>query len=139
MHCPKCNGELNESQQGLYTCRLCNNCEGIWVSGKEINKILRNETTVESFEGISVFLAGEKEPLKNGSCPKCIGENLSVRSVMGVELDICDKCNGIYFDKNELNNIFTKGLGNPSLSDEIVYGSVEAAIQVFVSLIKGLG
>ena len=139
MICPKCKGELNHSQQGPYTCRFCNGCEGIWISGKEINKILRNETEVESFEGVSEFLEGEKEQLKNGSCPECSGQHLNVRIVKGVELDICGKCNGVFFDKNELSNIFTKGLGDPSRSDAIAYGSVEATIQVFVALIKGLG
>jgi Zn-finger nucleic acid-binding protein len=138
MNCSKCNGVLIESQRGPYTCKFCEECEGIWIPGNEISKILRSETSVESFEGIPVFSEGENQSLKNGNCPNCINTKLNVRSIKGVELDVCDTCNGIFFDKNELNNIFTKGLGSSLRSDELAYGSVEAAIQTFVALFKGL-
>ena len=109
------------------------------MPGSSVKSILRNESSIESFEGISIFAAGSKEPLKSRACPKCKDVRLSAKSVKGVNLDICENCNGIFFDSNEINDLFPKGLGRGTQSDKVAMGVVEIAIQSFVAILKGLG
>lgn len=109
------------------------------MPGSSIKSILRNESSIESFEGISIFLTGSKQPLKNRTCPKCKNVRLSEKSVKGVNLDVCENCNGIFFDSDEINDLFPKGLGKTTVSDAAAMGVVEIAIQSFITLLKGLG
>lgn len=55
-------------------------------------------------------------------CPKCIGK-LEEIDIHGVKIDVCNSCEGIWFDKNELEEVLnsdilnnkTEGLGLDSI------------------------
>lgn len=55
-------------------------------------------------------------------CPKCIGK-LKEMDIHGVKIDVCQVCEGIWFDKNELEDVLkadafntkTQGLSNPTM------------------------
>ena len=40
-------------------------------------------------------------------CPKC-GHDMAVQDLDGVEVDKCGTCEGIFFDRGELEELFTK-------------------------------
>ena len=136
MKCPKCQQSLDASNEEFYKFNTCSKCSGIWLSGAEIRKIINSEPNIHSFDGTPVFLSGTKEPLKEHNCPVCVNTMLCVKSYKGVKLDICDNCNGIFFDKNELNELFPNGFRNADVADNIKFGGVELTIEYFISLFR---
>jgi rubrerythrin len=41
------------------------------------------------------------------SCPKC-GHSMATKDIGGIEVDICSLCEGIYFDRGELEQLLMK-------------------------------
>jgi len=44
-------------------------------------------------------------------CPKC-GHDMKVKKLLGIEVDICTLCEGIYFDRGELERLIMKHAEN---------------------------
>ena len=40
-------------------------------------------------------------------CPKCVQSPLDVTHYHGEELDVCRQCGGLWFEKNELNDMLS--------------------------------
>jgi len=54
--------------------------------------------------------AAEREKLKKlhwMSCPKC-GHGMAERELSGIQVDVCSHCEGIFFDRGELEDLFLK-------------------------------
>ena len=108
--CPACEHELTEITFNGLTVDICQNgCGGIWFYRKEL------ENVDEKHEQDGLILFGiEKNPAiqldqkKIRFCPRCKDVKLrkhfwSVKAQ--VEIDECDKCNGLWLDDGELEKI----------------------------------
>jgi hypothetical protein len=54
--------------------------------------------------------AAERDRLKKlhwMSCPKC-GHGMEERELSGIQVDVCTHCEGIFFDRGELEDLFLK-------------------------------
>jgi Zn-finger nucleic acid-binding protein len=105
MNCPKCPGILSHSTTRAGAAYdWCSLCKGIWILATSIPKIFPLDKMADS----------EKWPqlqrlLPNKfSCPSC-QENLKTGQVKNsqMEIDICDPCQGYFFDDKEINTLLT--------------------------------
>ncbi|MFH2009786.1 MAG: zf-TFIIB domain-containing protein [bacterium] len=55
------------------------------------------------------------------NCPKCKVE-MSAHTVVGIEVDKCPDCEGIYFDQGELDQLLTQGA--PEGTDNPEYSAI---------------
>jgi Zn-finger nucleic acid-binding protein len=114
MQCPSCKSGLlvaNVSGEGLRS-RVCNQCEGRWISSTDYWKWLEQhgERLPESDRG------GEELVLEDSAdpkiCPDCghIMFKYQVGHGLGFKLDHCDACNGVWFDRNEWDVLKSRNL-----------------------------
>lgn len=101
MNCPKCNGILSAKESEGHIGFVCEICNGMWIPNKYIESLKHNyifdpanfiETLSESYT--------ETEH----TCPSC-NTNLHHSIFKEIELEWCKSCNGVWFDKNELNSL----------------------------------
>lgn len=93
MNCPKCQERLRSEQYRDNKYLICFYCEGAWVKKSELD--------THSVLGLAHTSAGETEY----PCPCCTGEVLSHTEALGLELDYCKECEGVFFDKGELEAV----------------------------------
>lgn len=116
MKCLVCKGselEIKEVAPGLRT-HNCSNCGGNWLRFEDYAHWRNNNTLeVESCDSENAYL-----PVNDSTnpklCPDC-GRILSVYKVsssLSFKLEHCAVCNGIWFDKNEWENLKVKHLHN---------------------------
>lgn len=107
--CPRCSESLSTKSCEGIEIDICNKCEGTWLDVNELTLLTEqvqpkpSATTTE--EDLTI------EPLdKEGEmqCPKCDKVNLNpfiYGGDSGIELDRCPQCEGLWFDKSELDDI----------------------------------
>ena len=101
MNCPKCEGVLKLEEGEGHIGYVCEKCKGMWLSNKYIETIKHNY----QFEPAKfINTLSEKYIPTELSCPTC-KTNLNNSSFNKIELDWCHTCNGVWFDKNELDTL----------------------------------
>lgn len=108
MKCSNCNASLVVKLFGPYKIHACNDCKGVWIDGSELFNILSNEDNVEHLKNLPAYEKGGGKALENRGCPVCKDIELSAKLVKGIEIDICRKCRGVYFDRDELQQLVPK-------------------------------
>lgn len=128
MNCPNCNNRNVKFVYNGVIIDQCKSCGGIWLDRGELYLILNN---------IPLLQSSNYNLLKNKSCPSrsqiiCLNtERLLEKRVMinndninlicprcnveledytyfGIDLDYCVECNGMFFDKGELEALCKK-------------------------------
>lgn len=101
--CPKCGAALKPEEGALHG-RACTSCEGTWFD------VLRLESLPErnslAHEVITVYSALRAQDLPSAGldCPAC-GKDLERGEYGRVEVDLCDDCKGLWFDRFELEGV----------------------------------
>ena len=115
MRCPRDNHLLNRKMSERLYGNGCNNCDGIFLTGKKteayqnnIEKQL-NENTVNQDPSSGLQL----------HCPNCQTQ-MSVTYVDNIEIDICHQCLGVWFDKTEAHAIIEKYNQNDNSNNKFV-------------------
>ncbi|MBP1582455.1 MAG: NYN domain-containing protein [Victivallales bacterium] len=101
--CPRCGGGLTKSVTRLrQTCEICEACGGVLLPLSSLKKSFAEESLAEMQKLASQHLQA------GGTCPHC-GTSMSLLRVasdkQSVEIDVCDKCKAIWYDKNEYETI----------------------------------
>ena len=124
MDCPKCAGELEEKIEENLKVNVCFICEGIWFDAGELEKVLKADSRDFEFLGLdSEDLAGkeaadllEKFDKKESKCPRCADSTKLVRKIYKgkhkVNVETCPKCNGIWLEGGEIQELRSRGLVN---------------------------
>ena len=131
-NCPKCNIELKVKVIGEVDVDECESCKGIWFDmgelhhAEEIVDSNLNWIDFEIWKHPENFKAKETEL----SCPACGTHTMSIEyGHTGVEINYCQKCHGIWLDKDEFPKIIESledELANTSFSDYF-HESIEEA------------
>lgn len=96
MNCPKCQEKLAKEPYRHRNYLLCFYCEGVWLSKADI-----------AAHGLINAADAIKKPSPH-SCPACVPkQQLALVSIQGCELERCAQCEGMFFDKGELESFFT--------------------------------
>ena len=103
MKCPRDNQPLNRQISERMFGDGCNQCNGIFLTGKKahayqtnLEKQLHDNSVKDDLSGDSILL-----------CPDC-NTHMNVTYVDKIEIDICKKCLGVWFDKTEAQAIIQK-------------------------------
>jgi Zn-finger nucleic acid-binding protein len=119
----------NSSSIPTNTCLFCN---GVWIGHEAIEELLKKETKAPSISEIINSFHSQHNKNSNIECPVCEGEELYQIHSHGVELDLCPKCNGLYFDEGELKKVFPRTY--VSNNEEITYFVGEGLLWLFFGI-----
>ena len=108
MNCPKCDIELKKkSIQGIEVDE-CDRCEGIWFDKDELRQVKDHTDPDLNWMDFDIWKHPEKfKPHAHKyTCPNC-GKQMETLNYdeTHVEIDYCTACQGIWLDKNELQNL----------------------------------
>ena len=108
--CPSCKNPLSSVITEAVTVDICNSgCGGIWFDRTELDR----------FEDPAIFLPPKLfrvlpnslvaiDRSKSRKCPKCPDQVLHEQlrnDTLGIEVDSCLKCAGVWLDLGEINSI----------------------------------
>lgn len=111
MNCPRCKtlgqeNQLNLSRIGNLDIDICSECGGIWFDKQEMG--IATGFSKEEIQALSNMLSNtsqvDKFQDKELECPKCNIPMYKYRYMYtsNIYIDSCEKCEGIWLDKNEL-------------------------------------
>ena len=104
MNCPKCQERLHSEYYSKNQYLICFYCEGAWVKKSELG----GELVIEQPQATKL------------PCPSCDNTTLQHVKAAGLELEYCQICEGVFFDKGELEALYPsyKGMdGKKAASD----------------------
>ena len=94
MDCPNCKKKLAVSDGKSYDCIYC---EGSWLSGELIRKLLVENGNNPSIAKLHEYLQENSENHINRFCPECADQRLYLFNTHSIEIDFCSKCDGVFF------------------------------------------
>jgi len=100
--CPVCRKEMEITyfkELQLDWCRLCG---GLWFDGGEVEKLTTYKNIPKKLTHPMAYDYSEKK-VQEGErlCPRC-QQTMKVVDYQSVKVDVCMKCQGIWFDRYEL-------------------------------------
>jgi len=108
MICPNCKQNLKELEYKEFKIDGCENCGGFWFDRDELRGVKDKEDKFLKWLDIDLWKEEAKIKAKESSklCPKD-GEHLYVVEYgdSGIEVDICQKCEGLWLDGGEFRKI----------------------------------
>jgi len=111
MYCIKCNSEMKKCQMYGVLLDFCYECKSVWVDGSEMDSVIYNikNTKKDLIKQCKIETAKEKNSYNSCIiCQKCKNTSLEKYFTNGMILEKCPICNGVFFDKDELEKIILK-------------------------------
>ena len=116
--CPKCGMDLLEFTYLGIRLDQCAHCEGIWLDQGELEQISRaRKSEIFSSELVDKQVRAEEEETKlrleglehidemhDRRCPRC-AMKLEKSLFHQVQIDRCSKCDGVWLDKGEFEQV----------------------------------
>ncbi|TGK41992.1 hypothetical protein EHQ12_05230, partial [Leptospira gomenensis] len=115
LNCPRCANQLDNLKTEYGYFWICQSCFGHFISEKNIIKFYS--------EPIWTQIKATSKSKKNKrliSCPSCKSQmkNIILPDAQNeVEIDLCDSCEIIWFDKNEIEDLRLKDYVNQKAKD----------------------
>ena len=99
MKCPYCKTvEMSQKTHKNINFDMCDTCGGFWFDHKELNRLLD-----VAIKGLFIPKAASRS---SKCCPKCDGDMYEFKYPQTYcYIDMCEKCQGIWFDSKELEEI----------------------------------
>jgi Zn-finger nucleic acid-binding protein len=93
----------------------CPDCKSCWFDKDEFDNAVKGiefnaaaliaESKAEIFQKLK---RAKVEMVGNDVCPKCMNGTMAKFELFGVELDKCEFCEGLFFDRDELQKCYDK-------------------------------
>lgn len=112
MLCPSCKNEMLLIEMNDVEADWCPGCNGIWLDEGELEIISKIESAESPIIKAIHNIGGSDG---NRKCPRC-GIFMKIRKVPTspeIELDICPKGHGVWFDNGELEKILRELSAEP--------------------------
>lgn len=104
MLCFKCKTEMQKTIFEGIVIDYCSECKSCWMDKGEFERAVAGEE-FDAAKCAEIAKQERKEPdvqtSSYGNCPKCTIGKMSKMKQFDIELDKCDNCDGIFFDKDE--------------------------------------
>lgn len=114
MECPSCSSGCSlipsEGDKGFY----CSQCDGLWLAKETLNSLC--EVNKLDSNILRKKLREERRVDNSKACPNCV-KTLATSAVNNMELDWCETCDGVWFDRGECQRILS-GTGKISILDK---------------------
>lgn len=105
MKCPKCNDPLVLKSAEGHMGFVCKKCYGIWLPTKYLESLKYNQAfNLSNFK--SILSANKITKIESKVCPTC-GTSMSASVADDIEIDWCNRCGGVWFDKFELASLYS--------------------------------
>jgi Zn-finger nucleic acid-binding protein len=134
MKCLNCHNITEISDYKEITNYFCPNCQGYWVPGETVRKLSKQKRLkVDQLKAIRAT----NDNTRGLICPTD-KINLKTVKVRGIEIDVCPDCLGIYFDKDEINQLvdYKEKKGSPP-SGSLLLAEIIAIF--FDAVFSGMG
>lgn len=107
MKCPNCQSSMTDSVLKGASFQYCGTCKGVWMGGKSLAII--HEQFHRRASALPASLEGPVEAprIKSRNCPQCKDVIFRGFDFLGVALDRCPKCQGLWFDAGEVSATLT--------------------------------
>lgn len=107
MNCPNCQTSLANRVLKGAAFQYCGECKGVWMDRKALTILHR-----QFHRRVNALPASLKGPveaprIKSRNCPQCADVIFRGFDFLGVALDRCPKCTGLWFDAGELSTTLT--------------------------------
>ena len=105
MKCPTCKTKLITKEIGDVNVLLCPSCEGIFLHAGELKKITHPTAGDIEYSSLEYL---NKSRVSEFVCPACTPEKMidvNFASFSDIIMKYCQKCSGIWLDKDELKQI----------------------------------
>jgi len=90
----------------------CHSCGGVWLDKDEYDSIKNGITKHKDIliDEAKKEIITEKKRIFSvvGLCPRCQVGQINQKRILGVEVDSCTECHGVFFDNQELEKILSK-------------------------------
>jgi len=111
MICPNCSKKdfSRFDLKGIKTDK-CNNCQGIWFDEDELRKAKDNQDEYLAWLDVDLWKDEDKLSAHQSPriCPKCQINIFTIKyGDSNIEIDVCNKCQGVWLDKGEFDKIIT--------------------------------
>ncbi|MBI3926615.1 MAG: zf-TFIIB domain-containing protein [Armatimonadetes bacterium] len=136
LNCPACTTTpmicLTDPASGL-ELDSCPQCFGIWFDGRELSRFFSSKALFTRLlnERQAVPVRPSKPPGPR-TCPRC-HQVMELAGAAGVELDLCRRCSGIWFDHGELSHLIESSrhglLGSPEIVQQVGLGLALQAME----------
>ncbi len=105
LKCPGCHTPLKSQTVGKVEVDVCPSCAGLWLDRHEL-KALARMRSLPGWLLEPVIAVSDRPQIPEGErrCPRC-DALLQVADNKGVHIDLCRSCEGVYFDRGELNQV----------------------------------
>ena len=109
MDCPVCKNAMITLELADVEIDYCTDCQGIWLDAGELELLLGEPEKAALL--IDSFKAADDSIEKPKKCPICLKKMKKIivgESTTPLLIDKCAKGDGLWFDKGELNDIFSR-------------------------------
>ena len=138
MDCPRCIEKLSVARYGGVKVDECLYCEGVWLPERSLVRVLAQCDGSPTLPEIQASFGATHNSGTNRHCPECVTEELTQVFVQNVELDLCKKCGGLFFDEGELKRLLPF-LEKSNDGLEVAGGlAVEGAFWVIVQWLRSI-
>lgn len=110
MNCPVCKTAMITLQLEQVEVDYCLDCTGIWLDAGELEELLEDSENARQL--LTSFIPAETSTEKPRKCPICLKKMQKVvigKADKPLVIDKCKKHCGLWFDKDELQNILKLG------------------------------
>lgn len=105
MNCPRCKEKMAPTNCSCIPANTCLYCNGMWINSESFGRLLNLDPQAPSKHELQKSFELQHDNGSKRQCPSCSGESLNQIHVHSVELDLCPKCSGLFFDEGEIKNI----------------------------------
>jgi Zn-finger nucleic acid-binding protein len=100
--CPVCRKDMEVTYYRELQLDWCRLCGGLWFDGGEVEKLTTYKNIPKKLTHPMAYDYSEKKVAEGERfCPRC-NDVMKVVDYQGVNVDVCMKCQGIWFDRYEL-------------------------------------
>jgi len=138
MNCPKCSDQMGIQKIENVEIDICSKCSGIWFDQDELRKAKDKSDPDLNWMDFEIWKNEDKFNFSQIpiQCPKCNIDMVEIDYAnTRVKIDYCPKCQGIWLDEGEFQNIIETlnlELANKSISDY-----VKASLEEGLEIVKG--
>lgn len=114
MLCLRCKCEMEKTIFEGVLIDYCPGCKSCWFDKDEFDnavvEIEFNASALVAESKAELFQKAKRKVEMTGDnvCPKCMNGTMARYEMFGVELDRCEFCEGIFFDKDEFQKCYDK-------------------------------